>query len=125
MTEKQIKELQSTLPQWENGNPPVFTPEQAIINEELCIREFMLSCLAYHSDYFSTIKCSWYVNNRRGDDFDWDRLERLGVKNSRQRVQELWDEMKKDFTEHATILDNVGMDGEGVTYNSVVWDDEE
>lgn len=124
MTEKQMQELRNTLPQWEHGNPPVFTSEQAIINQELSIREFMLSCLVYHEDYFKEIQSSWYVYNRRSNDFDWDRLERLGVKNGRQRVQELWNEMKKDFAEHATILDNVGTDSEGVSYNSVIWDDE-
>ena len=124
MTEKQINELRASLPKWENGNPPTLTLEQQIISEELDIREFMLSCLVYHQDYFTEIQQSWYVDNRRSDDFDWDRLERLGVKNGRQRVQELWDEMKKDFAEHATILNNVGTDSEGVSYNSVIWDDE-
>ncbi|MBO7691029.1 MAG: hypothetical protein J6T10_00160 [Methanobrevibacter sp.] len=124
MTEKQINELRASLPKWENGNPPTLTLEQQIISEELDIREFMLSCLAYGNDYFEAIKSSWYVDNRRPNDFDWDRLEKLGIKNGRQRVQELWDEMKKDFEEHATIAYHVYTDYEGCSYNSVVWDDE-
>ena len=110
MTEKQINELRASLPKWENGNPPTLTLKQQIVSEELDIREFMLSCLAYGNDYFEEIKSSWYVHNRRPNDFDWDRLEKLGIKNGRQRVQELWDEMKKDFEEHATIAYNVYTD---------------
>lgn len=124
MTEKQINELRASLPKWENGNPPTLTLEQQIISKELDIREFMLSCLAYDNDYFEEIKSSWYVHNRRPNDFDWDRLEKLGIKNGRQRVQELWDEMKKDFEEHATIAYHVSADYEGCSYNSVIWDDE-
>lgn len=125
MTEKQMKELRATLPQWKNGNPPTLTQEQAILEKELDIRDMMLSNLVYGSDYFQMTKASWYVNNRGSRGYDWDDLKALGVKRAYQRVQQIWAEMKRDFKKHATVRHNVYTDCEGVSYNSVTWDDEE
>lgn len=124
MTRKQIESLKNTLPRWEKGNPPVLTKKQQILEKELEIRDMMLSNLVYGSDYFDMTKQSWYVGNLRKDGYDWDQLEKLGVKDGYKRVQELWEEMKNDFEKHATVEQNVYTDCEGVSYNSVSWDDE-
>ena len=124
MTRKQMEALKNTLPRWEKGNPPILTKKQQILEKELEIRDMMLSNLVYGSDYFDMTKQSWYAGNLRKDGYDWDQLEKLGVKNGYKRVQELWEEMKNDFEKHATVEQNVYTDCEGVSYNSVSWDDE-
>ena len=124
MTERQIKEARARLPHWFKEKDKL-TKEQRLEHEELDIREYMLSCLAYNGDYFKSIKESWYINNSKyGSDENKVRLEQLGVKDDRQREKELWEEMKKDFAEHAKIHWSVGHDCEGLWYNSVEWDDE-
>lgn len=125
MTEKQIRALKDSLPKWQNGCPPKLTKEQAILKKELQIRDMMLSNLAYHGDYFAMTKQSWYVNNRSSRGYDWDELKALGVKHAYQRVQQIWAEMKRDFKNHATLVCNVYTDCEGLSYNSIHWDDEE
>lgn len=124
MTQRQIKELQATLPKWENGKPPVLTREQEILSTELDIRDSMISCLCYGYDYFQTTKASWYVNNLGSRGYDWDKLKALGVKHAYQRVQQIWAEMKHDFKKHATVERNVHTDCEGLNYNTIHWNDE-
>ena len=125
MTEREMNELKATLPQYEHGYRPPLTQEQEVLDKELTIRRMMLSCLTYGDDYFRMTKQSWYVDNRGPEGFDWDELKTLGVKYAYQRVQQIWTEMKRDFKKHATINRGVYTDCEGVSYNSVVWDDEE
>ena len=125
MTRQQMKELENSLPKWVHGEPPVLTKEQKIIQKELEIRDMMLSNLIYGSDYFAMTKQNWYIRNLSKDGYDWEQLEKLGVKDGLQRVKELWEEMKKDFTEHCTVHYGTYTDCEGLTYNSTTWDDEE
>lgn len=124
MTRKQIKELERTLPKWENRNPPVLTKEQKILQKELEIRDMMLSNLTYGGNYFDMTKESWYIRNLSKEGYDWEQLEKLGIKDGYKRVQELWEEMKNDFEKHATIEYDVYTDCEGLSYNHVYWDDE-
>ena len=47
MTDRQIKEMEKTLPQWKNGVPPVLTPQQEILQESLSCRDMINSILCY------------------------------------------------------------------------------
>lgn len=124
MTERQINELKATLPKWDRGVRPPLTKKQKILDEELRIREMMISNLCYGGDYFHMVQESWYVRNLGADGYDWDILEKLGVPNAKQRVRDIWEEMKADFEKHATVHHCVHTDSEGLTYNSIEWDDE-
>ena len=59
MTDKQIKEMEKTLPRWKNGVPPVLTPQQEILKESLSCRDMInsinISNLLFHSCYCITI----------------------------------------------------------------------
>ncbi len=123
MTQKQIDKLRKTLPSYQNWESA--TTEQKILDKELEIREMMLSNLAYHEDYFEMVKKDWYVRNRGSRGYDWEQLERLGVKDGRKRVEELWEEMKEDFAKYATVHYSSYVDPDGLSYNSVCWEDAE
>ena len=48
MTDREIKQVEKSLPGWENGNPPVRTEEQKRIARALDCREMINSILVYH-----------------------------------------------------------------------------
>ena len=49
MTDKEMKKLQETLPKWKNGEPPVLTFEQTVLQETLDCRDMINSILCYQS----------------------------------------------------------------------------
>lgn len=113
MTRKQIEEAKATLPNFwrlrEQGIEP--TEEQKTLSEELRCREMINSVLCYHNiQYAEEILDNRYVK---------ERINELGE----NRVLELCKEQFDDF-QKATVLQNVHTDGEGVSYNSIVWADE-
>ena len=106
MTDNQIRKIRNEIPRFENGIPCKLTREQEQLNRELDCREMINSCLCYGTDFF---------NSRYKDRY----IKDLGE----QRVFELYNEQKKDF-DKAIVLHNVYEDGEGVSYNSIQWEDE-
>lgn len=106
MTRKQIKKIRKEIPRFENGIPCELTPEQKQLHRELDCREMINSCLCYGSSFFES---------RYSDPY----IQELG----REKVFELFNEQKADF-DKAIVLHNVYEDSEGVSYNSIKWEDE-
>lgn len=108
MTDKQIKEMEKTLPRWGNGVPPVLTPQQEILQESLSCRDMINSILCYHG-----------TNNIMNNPYLKKYIESLGT----ILVSLLVEEQTQDFSK-ATVLQNVLTDSEGCSYNSIIWGDE-
>ena len=96
MTGKEIDELRNSLPKWENGKPPVLTEEQKQIDREL-----------------------YGKNNIINDRYLKSYIDELGI----ETVERLVNEQVEDF-EKATVLKDVHVDYEGLSYNSIIWADE-
>lgn len=106
MTDNQIRKIRKEIPRFENGIPCKLTKEQEQLHRELDCREMINSCLCYDTDFLNSQYKDRYIKD-------------LGE----QRVKELYNEQKKDF-DRAIVLHNVYEDGEGVSYNSIQWEDE-
>ena len=106
MTDNQIRKIRKEIPRVENGIPCKLTKEQEQLHRELDCREMINSCLCYDTDFLNSQYKDRYIKD-------------LGE----QRVKELYNEQKKDF-DRAIVLHNVYEDGEGVSYNSIQWEDE-
>ena len=109
MTDKQIKEMEKTLPRWKNGVPPVLTPQQEILKESLSCRGMINSILCYHG-----------TNNIMNNPYLKKYIESLGT----ILVSLLVEEQTQDFSK-ATVLQNVLTDSEGCSYNRIIWHDEQ
>lgn len=109
MTEKEIAKAEETLPSWRDGTPVIYTAEQEQLKKELWCRKMINSILIYNGK-------SNIMNDKYLKDYIWE----LGY----NRVKELVDEQVEDF-EKAIVLKNVHRDFEGVTYNSIIWADEQ
>ncbi len=113
MTRKEIEQMLSKLPRWENGKPPVLTPEQMKLREELSCREMINSILIY-----------WGFEGLKVDGFCYkEYLKSYVDKLGPDTVKRLCDEQAEDF-KNAVVYKNVDIDSEGVAYNSIVWADE-
>lgn len=106
MTGKQIEKKRNEIPQFENGIPCKLTPEQKALHRELDCREMINSCLIYGTKFLETRYSEKYI-------------KKLGEK----RVLELYNEQKADF-DKAIVFHNVYEDSEGISYNSIKWEDE-
>ena len=106
MTDNQIRKIRKEIPRFENGIPCKLTKEQEQLHRELDCREMINSCLCYDTDFLNSQYKDRYIKD-------------LGE----QRVKELYNEQKKHF-DRAIVLHNVYEDGEGVSYNSIQWEDE-
>lgn len=104
MTRKEIKKARKENPRFINGFQ--LTKEQEKLHKELDCREMINSCLCYGTDF---------LNSRYKDRY----IAELGI----ERVNQLYNEQKTDF-EKATVLHDVFEDSEGVSYNSIKWNDE-
>lgn len=108
MTDKELQQLKDTLPKWKNGKPPVLTEEQKQLDEKLWCIEMINSILIYYGkvDIMKNPYLSKYIAS-------------LG----KEVVENLIDEQIKEI-EQATILENVSVDCDGISYNSIIWKDE-
>lgn len=106
MTRKEIEKIKNEIPRFENGIPCKLTKEQKQLHRELDCREMINSCLCYGHSFIESHYSSPYI-------------EELGM----ERVLELYNEQKADF-DKAKVFHNVYEDGEGVSYNSIQWEDE-
>lgn len=106
MTRKEIEKLKKEIPRFINGIPCKLTQEQQLLHRELECREMINSCLCYGSSFLKSRYSESYVKE-------------LG----KERVLELYNEQKVDF-DKAIVLHNVYEDSEGVSYNSIKWEDE-
>lgn len=86
--------------------PSEYTNELKTLSEELDCRSMIDSCLVYGIGF---------LNSRYKDDY----IKSLGM----ERVKELYNEQLADF-EKAIVLVDVGTDGEGVSYNTIIYKDE-
>lgn len=84
--------------------------------------DYMISCLVYGNDYYESIESQWFKRNNLATNAE--KLERLGVSDGAIYERVLWQEMLDDFKAHATVLKNTYQDSEGLTYNSVRWDNQ-
>ena len=109
MTDKQIKEMEKTLPRWKNGVPPVLTPQQKILQESLSCRDMINSILCYHG-----------TNNIMNNPYLKKYIESLGT----ILVSLLVEEQTQDFSK-ATVLKKINTDSEGCSYNRIIWHDEQ
>ena len=109
MTDRQIKEMEKTLPQWENGVPPVLTPQQEILQDSLSCSDMINSILCYHG-----------TNNIMNNPYLKKYIESLGT----ILVSLLVEEQTQDFSK-ATVLQNVLTDSEGCSYNRIIWHDKQ
>lgn len=109
MTGKELEKLKASLPKWENGKPPVFTEEQKQLDKELWCIEMINSILVYDGK-----------NNIMKNQYLQKYIKELGYK----VVENLVNEQIKDV-EKAKVLRNVHVDCDGLSYNSIVWADEQ
>lgn len=109
MTRKELEKLKDSLPKWQNGKPLVYTEEQKLLREKISCIEMIDSILIYNGskDIF---------NNRYLKDY----IDELGLKT----VAELVIEQVEDITK-SKILIGVHTDNEGLSYNSIIWYDEQ
>ena len=112
MTDREIKRMEKSLPGWENGKPPVRTEEQKRLAEELWCRGMINSILTYHQ--MKDIEPGAYYYGQYLKKYE----KTLGS----ERVRELCEEQLDDFRK--AVVRFAGYDGEGVSYNSVIWADE-
>lgn len=113
MTDRQIEFMRKQLPHWEKGNPPVFTPEQLRLDEELWCREMINSILCYSGVDGLKENGYWYNEYLKKYEFI------LGA----DTVKRLCNEQVEDFKK-AIVRQDVHVDYEGVSYNSVIWADD-
>lgn len=115
MTQREIDAAKKTLPsRFEYKN---WTEEQKKLDEELSCREMVNSCLCYGSIKDFWEECPW----RWGDkSYAASHIRKLGM----ERVKEIVKEQEADFAK-AIVRRNVFTDSEGVTYNSILWADEQ
>lgn len=106
MTDKQIERLRNEVLRFIDGIPCKLTKEQEQLHRELECRDMINSCLCYGYDFLNSSYSKSYI-------------EELGI----DKVKQLYKEQKEDF-DKATVLHNIGTDGEGNSYNSIVWADE-
>ena len=109
MTDKELQKLKDSLPKWENGKAPTFTAEQEELDKKIWCIEMINSILIYNGKY--NIMKNPYLKKH---------IDELGF----DVVENLVNEQIKDV-EEAKILRNVHRDCDGVSYNSIVWADEQ
>lgn len=116
MTRKEIEEAKKKLPRMLDVRYSDWTHEQKVLSEELDCRSMINSCLCYGGIHTFWEVCPWrYAEKSYAEPF----VKKLGIK----RVKELVSEQETDFAK-ATVKHNVFTDGEGVSYNTIVWADE-
>lgn len=113
MTGKEIKQARNTLPARTRVPWAEWTEEQKQLDRELFCREMINSLLIYHGH--DGIKQDNYFGNKYLSEY----RDELGD----ETVDRLCAEQLKDF-EKAVVHKNVGTDGEGLSYNSIVWADD-
>jgi hypothetical protein len=96
------------------------TKEQKVEDKELSLREYINSCITYGQEYLVCENGQVTLSKQSWSCHDYTKLDGKKVI-SDQRVLELFNEQKKTFADRAIIRKDVYTDGEGVTYNSVVW----
>lgn len=96
------------------------TQEQKVEDKELSLREYINSCITYGQEYLVCENGQVTLSKQSWSCHDYTKLDGKKVI-SDQRVLELFNEQKKTFADRAIIRKDVYTDGEGVTYNSVVW----
>lgn len=109
MTDKELQKLKDSLPKWESGKAPVFTAEQEELDKKIWCIEMINSILIYNGK--SNIMKNPYLK---------EYIDELGF----DVVEELVNGQIKDV-EEAKILRNVSVDCDGISYNSIVWADEQ
>lgn len=109
MTGKQLEKLKASLPKWNNGKPPVFTVEQEQLERKLWCIEMINSILIYDGK-----------NNIMENPYLQKYIDELGL----EVVKYLVNEQIKDV-EKAKVLKNTSVDCDGISYNSIVWADEQ
>ena len=105
MTRKQIEQARMDLPPlmyWDE-----YSEAQKQLSNELSCREMINSCLCYETSFV-------------GSPYENDFIEMLG----KQTVDRLYAEQCGDFFTKALVKKGVYTDSEGLSYNSVMWDDE-
>ena len=114
MTGKQIEAARRTLPPppWKN-----WTDAERRLYDELSCREMVNSCLCYGS-----IADFWRVDPWRWGEYK-SYAERHVRALGRERAEEICKEQEADIR-RARILRNVHTDSEGVSYNSIRWEDD-
>lgn len=121
MTDKQIRKARESLPSICRIPYNEWTDEQKQLDKELSCREMINSCLAYGGLWefwrrYDSIGVPWKRNQGYADKF----VEELGI----NRVRELEREQEDDFS-RARLVRNVHTDSEGVSYNAIIWADDE
>lgn len=96
------------------------TQEQKVEDKELSLREYINSCITYGQEYLVCENGQVTLSKQSWSCHDYTKLDGKKVI-SDQRVLELFNEQKKTFADRAIIRKDVYTDGEGVSYNSVVW----
>ncbi len=113
MTDRQIKKATKGLPLRPQVPWHEWTPEQQRLSKELDCRKMINSILCYHDE--AGLQADAYSYNRYvlpyADDIGLDTVHRL------------CDEQVEDFRK-AVVCKNAFRDGEGLSYNSVMWADE-
>lgn len=117
MTQKEIDRAKKKLPSLSNTSFKDWSEEDKRMSKELGARDMINSCLCYGGIKGFWEECDW----RYGDkSYAAPYIRELG----RERVEQLVKEQIADF-DKAKVLYNVYTDSEGLTYNTIVWADDE
>lgn len=109
MTRKELEKVKKALPKWKDGKPPVYTYEQKLLKEKVSCIDMIDSILIYNGS-------KGIFDNRYLKDY----INELGLKT----VAELVIGQVEDISK-STILRGVHTDNEGLSYNSIIWYDEQ
>jgi hypothetical protein len=109
MTRKELEKAKKSLPKWKDGKPPVYTYEQMLLKEKISCIDMIDSILIYNGS-------KGIFDNRYLKDY----INELGLKT----VAELVIGQVEDISK-STILRGVHTDNEGLSYNSIIWYDEQ
>ena len=115
MTQRQIDAAKKTLPS--RFAYQTWTDEQKRLDKELSCRDMINSCLTYGGIRGFWQECGWRVGDKS---YAAPHIRALGL----ARVHELVAEQEADFAK-ARVVPCTFTDSEGVTYNSVLWGDEQ
>lgn len=114
MTQKQLDAYETTIYHLKQSGVDVAREER-----EIACRRMINSCLCYGTGFFEKFRHWTYPDGYAFKSYADSYIRDLGE----ETVYKLYDEQKADFAK-ATVNKNVCTDSEGVSYNSIIWEDE-
>lgn len=114
MTQKQLDAYKAKIRLLKQSGVDVAREEK-----EISCRQTINSCLCYGTNFFEKFRHWVWPNGYAFESYADSYIKDLGE----ETVKRLYNEQKADFAK-ATVVKDVVTDSEGVSYNSIIWEDE-